>query len=195
MVDRSPIIVFGEVLSVQPGPAGASPTTEYLFAVEEVLKGFVAGSGIMVRQPGGISVDGTAMSILGLPMLDEGNRVLLFLHPDENGAHSIVEYGLGMFFEVRMGDRVFLLREPSLQGAPPLPGGRAGSGRDSHSGYREVAAFRHWIADRTAGVQRASDYFAAELPEGPTAVASPFRLTQFCDHTGSLPSRWRGVRP
>ncbi|MCY3963449.1 MAG: hypothetical protein OXG83_00320 [Acidobacteria bacterium] len=190
MVDRSPIIVFGEVLSVQPGPAGATPTTQYLFAVEEVLKGFVAGSGIIVRQPGGVGADGVAMRVLGLPMLAEGNRVLLFLHPAENGAHGIVEYGLGMFYEARVGDRAFLLREPSLRGEVVLPGGQAATGRVRRRGYRDAAAFRRWIADRAAGAGRPADYLARELPEHPTAVVSPFRLTQFSCAAGAIPARW-----
>ena len=189
MVDRSPIIVFGEVLSVQPGPAGASPTTEYLFAVEEVLKGFVGGSGIMVRQPGGVS-GGTMMNVVGLPMLAVGNRVLLFLHPEENGAHSIVEYGLGIFSEARRGNQVFLLREPSLQGAVTLPGSSAAPEPSRRRGYRDAMAFRHWIADRARGTERPSDYFRHDLPERPTVAVSPFRLTHFCSGE-PLPSRWR----
>ena len=191
MVDRSPIIVFGEVLSVQPGPAGASPTTDYLFAVEEVLKGFVAGSGIMVRQPGGLAAGDLAMSVMGLPMLAEGNRVLLFLHPEGNGAHRIVDYGLGMFFEARVGDRVFLLREPSLRGEVVLPGGPAATDRIRGRGYRDAPAFRRWITDRSAGTERPADYLARALPEHPTKVVSPFRLTQFPCAAGPLPARWR----
>ncbi len=191
MVDRSPIIVVGEVLAVQPRPDGEFPTTDYLFAVDEVLKGFVAGSGIMVRQPGGVAADGTAMSVMGLPMLAEGDRVLLFLHPEESGAHAIVEYGLGMFFEARIGDRVFLLREPSLRGEIVLPGGSAASDRARRRGYRDGEAFKRWIADRAAGAERPSDYFAKEPPERLTAVESPFRLTMFGCDAGTLPARWR----
>ena len=62
MVDRSAVIVFGNVLSAGPGPYGSAPATDYLFAVEEVLKGFVPGSAIMVRQPGGVGADGVAMA-------------------------------------------------------------------------------------------------------------------------------------
>ena len=153
-----------------------SPTTDYLFAVEEVLKGFVAGSGIIVRQPGGIGVDGTATWIAGLRMLAEGDQVLLFLHAEEDGAHGIMEYGLGIFFEDRVGGRVFLLREPSLRGEVVLSNASAASARTRTRGYREAAAFRRWITDRVAGVERRSDYFAPELPGRPATVASPFRV-------------------
>ena len=155
-----------------------------------MLKGFVAGSGIIVRQPGGVAAGGMTMRVIGLPMLAEGNRVLLFLHPEENGAHGIVEYGLGMFFEARVGDRIFLLREPSLRGEVVLPGGPAGTGRERRRGYHDGMAFKRWIADRAAGDARPADYLARELPAHPTAVVSPFRLTQFPCAAGALPARW-----
>ncbi len=196
MVDRSPIIVFGEVLSAQPGTDPDSPTTDYLFAVEEVLKGFVPGSAIMVRQPGGVGADGRYMWIIGLPMLAEGDRVLLFLRPEEENAHSIVDYALGMFWEVDAGGRSILVREPSLEGASPLETPVAARGdeaapRDSH-------LFRRWIGDRTAGLERPADYSAAELPSGPLAVASPYRLLRIPPRQGGclaelqgLPFRWQ----
>ena len=56
MVDRSPFIVFGEVVGAGPGSDDRMPTTDYLFAVDEVLKGALTGSTIVVRQPGGVSV-------------------------------------------------------------------------------------------------------------------------------------------
>ena len=137
MVDRSPLIVFGEVLSARPRPEGAGPATEYLFGIEEVLKGFVGGSAIMVRQADG-GVPTALQSVAGLPMLAEGDRVLLFLEAEESGAHAVVEYSLGMF--------------------------------------RDASRFRHWIADRVAGVERAADYFKTERPAGPVALRSADRL-------------------
>ncbi len=194
LVDRSPVIVFGEILSAGPGPVGSGPTTDYLFAIEEVLKGFVAGSAIMVRQPGGVGVDGTAMKVMGLPMLAEGDRVLLFLRPEESGAHPIVEYALGMFWEVDMGGRPMLLREPSLQAWAPMPGGDSRVAEPARRDrLRDGARFRHWIADRAAGVERSADYFEKEPPEGPVAVQSPYRLwrTQAdCLHD-LMPIRWQ----
>ncbi|MXX63016.1 MAG: hypothetical protein F4112_15915 [Holophagales bacterium] len=188
MVDRSPIIVFGEVLSAQAGADPNSPPTDYLFVVEEVLKGFVAGSGIMVRQPGG--ADGTVAPVADLPMLAEGNRVLLFLHPEKNGAHSIVEQGLGMFFEARVGDGVFLLREPSLEGAAVPPGEWAASNGGGRHGYRDGGAFRRWIVDRAVGVERPSDYLRGAGAGDPAVRAS---LGPECD-SGQTPTVACAVR-
>ena len=191
MVDRTPIVVFGEVLSTRPGPYENSPTTDSLLAIEEVLKGFVAGSRIMIRQPGGVGADEAVATVAGLPMLAEGDRVLLFLREEEEGAHRIVDYALGMFFEARVGDRLLLLREPSLQGEVVLPGGLTGSDRVRSRGYRDAVGFRRWIADRAAGSERPSDYFAPDLREGPVAVASPYRLTMGGRACGTTrPVRW-----
>jgi len=192
MVDRSPIIVFGEVLSAQPGSSGRSPATDYLFAVEEVLKGFVPGSGIIVRQPGGIGPGGVAMRVLGLPMLAEGDRALLFLDPSD-GVYRPVEFALGLFFEVRAGDRVVLAREPSLRGEVPAPDEPSAAERARSRQPRDADRFRRWIADRAAGVERPADYFDADWPAIPQTIAEPFRLTRTpatCFHEG-FPLRWR----
>ena len=188
------MIVFGEILSVQPGPDGRFPTTDYLFAVEEVLKGFVAGSGIMVRQPGGVGAGGTAMRVMGLPMLAEGDRALLFLRAEESGAHAIVDYALGMFWEADVGGQSQLLREPSLQSWVTMPAGASSVDEPARSDLpRDGARFRHWIADRAAGVERSADYFEKEPPEGPVAVQSPYRLIRTqadCLHD-LMPLRWQ----
>ena len=193
LVDRSLVIVFGEILSVQPGPDGRFPTTDYLFAVEEVLKGFVAGSGIMVRQPGGVGADGVAMTIGGLPMLAEGDRVLLFLRTETNGAHSIVEYGLGMFWEVDVADQSLLVREPSLEGGVPLGGDATAGVRATSRPPRNAKRFRRWIADRTTGLERPGDYFETDLPDGPVAVTQPYRLIRTDEDAcwPALPIRWQ----
>ncbi len=192
MVDRSPIIVFGEVLSAQPGSDARLPTTDYLFAVEEVLKGFVPGSGIIVRQPGGVGPGGVAMRVLGLPMLAEGDRVLLFLEPSD-GVYRPVEFALGLFFEVRAEDRLLLAREPSLRAELPAMDDPAAAERTRSRQPRDADRFRLWIADRSAGVERQADYFDADWRELPQTIAEPFRLTRTpgeCFRDG-FPIRWR----
>ncbi len=172
MVERSPVIVFGEVRSALPASGAGLPSTDYAVEVEEVLKGFVPGGTILVRQPGGVGPGGVAMRVFGLPMLAEGDRVLLFLDPAE-GVYRPVEFGLGLFFEFRAGGRELLAGEPNRQ-------------------PRDAARFRRWIGDRVAGVERPSDYFE-DWPDGTLGLAEPFRLLRSpgtCFHDG-LPVRWR----
>ena len=193
MVGRSQVIVFGEVRSSAPALAGRLPSTDYAVEIEEVLKGFVAGSTILVRQPGGVGPDGVAMKILGVPMLADGDRVLLFLDPVDD-VYRPVEFALGMFFEVRAGERVLLAREPSLQGEAPEPNDPAAGERARSRQPRDAARFRRWIADLAAGVERPADYFDAGWPDRPLGVVEPFRVTRSpasdCLHDG-LPIRWR----
>lgn len=181
MVDRSPLIVFGEVLDIRPGLDGADPPAEYLFAVEEVLKGIVGGGAITVRQPDWRRADGSAMAAMGAPALAEGDRVLLFLETGESGAHAVVEYPLGQFRQVERAGR-----PQFFAGAVPAGGNWRDAGKAALRGpaavFRDASRFRRWIVDRVAGVERAVDYFWTE----PVAVRSPVRLV--ADRTGELPA-------
>ncbi len=190
LVDRSPVIVFGEVLAAEPAPVDGLLSTDFLFQVEDVLKGFVPGSIIVVRQPGGRGPDGLVGAIMGLPALAEGDRVLLFLDP-ANAVYRTVELSLGMFFEVPVQGGTVLLREASLHEDMSLPGSSAAQRQSNQP--REAEPFRRWIADRASGLERPADYFAPELGENPAAVAEAFRLTVSpgqCDRVG-VPIRWR----
>ena len=192
MVERSGAIVFGEVLSASPGLRDGPAFTTYSFQVEEVLKGFVPGGTIIVRQPGGRLPGGIATRVQGLPMLAEGDRVLLFLDPLAD-AYRPVEFALGIFFEVRTARGPLLIREPSLHGEVTLPGDPVATDRARARLPRDSSGFRRWIADHATGVERSADYFVSEPPAGPIAVRSPFTVTRSpddCFHDG-LALRWR----
>ncbi len=189
MVDRSPVIVFGEILAAEPAPVDGRLSTDFLFQVEDVLKGFVPGSVIVVRQPGGRGPDGLVGAVMGLPTLAEGDRVLLFLDP-ANAVYRAVELGLGIFFEVPMPGGAVLLREPSLGEEMSVPGSPAAQRERSQP--RRAQPFRRWIADRAVGIERPADYFAPESGD-PAAIAQAFRLTVTpgqCDRPGMY-LRWR----
>ncbi len=188
MVTRAPVIVFGEVLASEPAPAGGPLATDLMFQIEEVLKGFVPGSTIVVRQPGGLGPGGVAGRVIGAPVLVEGDRVLLFLDPVE-GVYRTVELALGIFFEVPAEGRLLLLRDLAEQMVLPRSGGPAGKA----AAPRDADRFRRWIADRAGGVERAPDYVATDLPAGQAKVISDFRLIAApddCQNPG-IRLRWR----
>ena len=189
MVARSPIIVFGEVQATEPGPAGEPLSTDILFQVEEVLKGFAPGT-IVVRQPGGLGPDGLVGWVAGLPSLVEGDRALLFLDPGD-GVYRTVELALGIFFEEPALGRMLLVREPSLQFAA-MPDDPAVDERLRARLPRDAVRFRRWIAGHVTGADQAADYFVTERPAGPTSVVSAFRLSPSngCPRP-ALPIRWR----
>jgi len=191
MVDRTPIIVFGEVLGTEPGPAGRLPSTDVTLRIEEVLKGFVPGSTIVLRQPGGRRADGLTGVIMGMPSLAAGDRALFFLQPD-TGVYRTVELALGVFLEGEVGGRTVLFRPMSPETWAPAPAAGAGGPAPSE-GPRDAARFRQWIAERAGGIESPADYRADDDSAGPVVLAEAYRLTRTpagCDHSG-LPVRWR----
>ena len=178
MVDGTPTIVFGRVLSARPATDDIRwPATDVTVEVEEVLKGTVTGSTIVVRQPGGARPDGLAMRIAGLPMLREEERVLLFLSK-QDGVFRTVDFALGIFFEVPVEGLTLLQREPSLREDVLDPVQQAPANREALLGPRESEGFRRWLRERAAGVKRPADYFVpeSEIVRGPVSVRSPYRF-------------------
>jgi len=183
MVDSGSAIVFGRILSAAPAPDDPRlPATDFTIDVEEVLKGHVAGRSVIVRQLGGTRTDGLAMLVAGLPILLEGERVLLFLS-ERDGVLRTVEFALGIFFETRVEGGTLLEREPSLREDVLDLDRQASADREALLGPRDGDRFRRWIRDRAAGVERPTDYFVPErdVVRGPEAVASPYRFLRTSD--------------
>ncbi len=189
LVDRTPTILYGRVLSATPAPGNLRlPATDFTFQVEEVLKGAVAASTVTVRQLGGRRPDGMAMRVSGLPRLREGERALLFL-AEREGVHGTVDFGLGIFFETRLQDRSLLERTPSLR--EEVLDVVADGAAAALLGPRDGALFRRWIRDRAAGLPRPADYFVpeSEVIRGPAVATSPYRFSRtrsdcvYPDHT------------
>ena len=178
MVDRSPVIVFGRVLSAAPAPTDLRlPATDFTVELEEILKGTATGSTVVVRQLGGAGPDGLAMRVGGLPMLQEGERVLLFLS-ERNGVFRTVDFALGIFFETRVAGGTLLEREASLREDVLDLERQDHANREALLGPRQGERFRRWIRERVAGVERPADYFVpeSEVVRGPVAVRSPYRF-------------------
>src|SRR5262245_7104966 len=79
LADDAPIIAEVHVVAVDYSPASGTPSTDYLVEIERMLKGFTAGSTIVVRVEGGVRPDGLGLRIYGAPQFREGSRALLFL--------------------------------------------------------------------------------------------------------------------
>ena len=177
MLRQSPVIVYGRVIGTAPARLDDRPATDVEVRVEKVLKGRLPGSVVTVRQPGGVD-GGRLFQMMGLPMLSDGDRVLLFLEEHED-VHRTVGLGLGIFFEASHMGRRILVRE-----APHLASGGVAEERTA----RDSALFRRWITDRAAGRESRADYLVAELPDRPRGVASPYvLLTERCYSTPYSP--------
>jgi hypothetical protein len=188
LLERSAVVVAGSVRGVAPAILATLPATEYLVEVERLVHGRLGGGTVLVRVPGGERADGTSWRLWGAPSFAVGARVVLFLDAPADGAHRIVDLGLGAFGETRVGGESWLVRD--LRGAREieLPGDpRAAERRASHRPRRREA-FLDWLADRSAGVHRAPDYWVGDHAARPARQASAYTLVRPCGN--DLAVRW-----
>ncbi|HYH45588.1 MAG TPA: matrixin family metalloprotease, partial [Thermoanaerobaculia bacterium] len=182
LVDQAAVAAVVTVQSSEPSPAGIA--TDYLVEVEEVLKGTVSGSSLVVRVPGVERADGLSLRIWGAPRFAAGSRALVLLAPRADGSYAVQQLMLGAFHEIKAGGKRLALRNLDEAQAIALPG------RPQAEPVRDFDRFRVWIAAR-AGNRKVSaeqaDYLVT--PPAPAAldsVTSPFTLLQARD----LPLRW-----
>lgn len=101
--EQAAVVAEVGVLSVSPAPGTSIPSTDHIVLVERIFKGRLPGTTIVVRLPGGIGSDGAGLHVDGLPSLAEGDRVVAFLEPRDDGTYGVLHLGLGLFHEVRVG--------------------------------------------------------------------------------------------
>jgi hypothetical protein len=195
LFDRSPVVVEARVAAVEAAAGSELPAIDYLVEVEELFKGFVPGSSLIVRVPGGVRPDGVGLRLWGSPRFAEGERALLFLTPRRDGAFALEQFALGAFHFARKDGRRIAYRDLEEAREVTLPGKAAADGA------RDLAAFRGWLRDRAAGRERAPDYFLARPsaspgPSGPepgkyALIVSTREPMPFgCGEDGGHPVRW-----
>ncbi len=158
LADRADVIAEVQVLEVDPSPGVDRPVTDYLMAVEHVIRGDIVASPLTVRVLGGILPDGIGLHVHGAPKFAPGQRALLFLRSRPDGTFGVLHFALGTFHLVERGGTVLALRQLSEANEIQLPG-RA----EPRTGPRDLELFRSWLTDRATGIDRAADYFVDEL--------------------------------
>lgn len=188
LVDQAPVVVVGQVLSVDPGAGAAARTarTEFEIEVVEVLKGEAPGL-VRVAVPGGQIGGGRALKIHGAPRLRPGERVLLFLVP--RGETFLIHHlALGVFHQVEAGGRKLATRR--MEGASEIRrAGAKAAPAFAAQALRDFDAFAAWVRARAAGEQSAADYRVAEQP-GLRSAVDAFTLFEDVDSARNL--RWFG---
>jgi hypothetical protein len=186
LADQAPVIAFVQVESAEPTPARALPGTDYQVAIERLVKGYTAGSSIIVRLPGGVRADGVGLELWGVPAFQPGERALLFLTEHKDGTYGVLHLLLGAFHSLETGGRRIALRNlAEATEVRLLPGGgsAAGAGEDRP---RDLDRFATWLEDRANGVRRPADYFVS-LP-APTLANLREKFTLFSN--GGHYLRW-----
>ncbi len=168
LVDGTSLIVYGTVEAVDSAPGEAATHTRV--RLSEALKGRLpTGDQITVRVPGGIGPDGKQLHIYGAPQFAVGQEVLLFLDERDDGNFGVHQLMMGAFYRADDGSAIGVR---NFNGAA-----RMGSAPGAQEGPRDLDAFKGWIRDRVAGLQRAADYFVTSSPRsGPQNQAEPFRF-------------------
>lgn len=101
LVQKSAAVVDAEVLQVHSfwDPKGRMMITEAIVRVSDSVVGNI-GSAIVVRTFGG-TVEGYTVEAHGFPTFKKGERFLLYLESEQNGAHRVTGYQLGQYRIVR----------------------------------------------------------------------------------------------
>ena len=185
LADQAALVVEARLLGRGPATTSGMPVTDYLFAVERVVKGQADAAVVTVRVPGGIRADGRGLMIWGAPAFADGWRALLFLSDERQGARRVLHLTLGAFHLREVEGETVVLRDLSqLQEVRPRPNGAAVEPARADR-PRDLARFARWVEDRAAGSRRAADYFV-DLPSTALERAvEPFTLLQ-CP--GSVPA-------
>ncbi len=213
LVDRAPVIIEAAVMAIEPAPGVDRPATDYLVEIEHWIKGFLPGSALIVRVPGGVLPDGTGLHILGAPRFTVGERALLFLTPRSDGTFAPYQLFLGTFYRDEVVPPTPGTRQESAgqeNRKDPAPG-QAQFFRDLSSAHelllpgspalpeldRDVMAFRRWIEDRVAGVERPADYLVTQTPahtklqrKFKTIISSSEPAPVGCGTNGGHSVRW-----
>lgn len=192
LFDRSPVVVEARVVAVEAAPGRELPAIDYLVEVGEQFKGFVPGSSLLVRVPGGVRPDGVGLFLRGVPRFAEGETAIFFLTPRRDGTFAVNQLALGAYHLARQDGRPVAYRD--LDEARDLtPAGKA-----ADDGVRDLALFRRWLRDRAAGRERAADYFLAPaaapaeaMPAKYALIASSHEPVPFgCGDNGGHAVRW-----
>jgi hypothetical protein len=184
LVAQAPVAVVVEIGGAGSPAQDGRYATEYTARVERVLKGDLAAREITVRVPGGMGADGIGLQIWGAPRFTPGERALLFLVPEADGAYQISQLMLGAFHEARAGSRRYAVRDLS-EAQPVVPHGWKVPAEER---LRDFDRFAAWVEARAHGRLVLTDYTVRTDPRLLRNLTDRFT---FQAATGDgLPARW-----
>jgi PKD repeat protein len=181
LIDKSPVIVSGTVLSTMPVDREGMIWTETRVAVSRAIKGQTAAT-ITIHEIGGVEGD-RITKIFGAPEFIEGEGVLLFLEPmlnsGGNGGYRVMDLFVGKFGEGRTLDgRRLWLRHDTSQDVTFLDASLHPA--EPRNLQRDAAGFETFVAERVAG-REAKKSYGIENPvlrseDGSGRIRSDFTL-------------------
>ena len=167
---RAASVVLATVRERAPAADGL-PALAYRLRALERVAGSAIGTEPVLRLPGGVAAGGRGLALAGIPVLEIGQRLLLFVQPRGDGSYQPVDLMLGLFRVEAVAGRTIAYRD--LTGVRLLP--RA-SGEGAADAPRDLAGFRRWLQARELGLPRTQDYFLAAPEAMPMAPAAKHAL-------------------
>ncbi len=185
LLEQADLVAEVTVLNKLGSLAGTPAATDYLAVVNRTVKGIPGRQTIVLRSPGGSSMEGDELAISGAPELRSGDRLLAFLYAEGGNRYSILHLGLGAFFRHETDTGVLALR--SLTGTTLLDFDL----EPTSDPGRDYEGFIDWLARRQRGQIEPASYFrrgeaAAASDGGIGPAVEPFRLTK----VNRKPLRW-----
>ncbi|HEU4522540.1 MAG TPA: PKD domain-containing protein [Thermoanaerobaculia bacterium] len=201
LIEKSPVIVRGTVISSTPVAQGNAIWTETLLAVEARIKGEDLPATLIIREAGGVLGD-RITKIYGSPVYVPGERVLAFLAPHPRGWYQTMDLFAGKFGAATAPDgRKLWIRneaEPHVDlltpDYQPLPASTI---------HRDAERFETFVDDRVAGREGSRDYAVPAMKRTGLRAEANFTLIDeptvyrwFAFDTGTRVS-WRssGTQP
>ncbi|MGZ8867016.1 MAG: PKD domain-containing protein [Thermoanaerobaculia bacterium] len=199
LIEKSPVIVRGTVVSSTPIAHGDAIRTETILEVHARIKGD-APAVITIRETGGILGD-RITKIYGSPEYVAGEQVLAFLAETPRGDYQTVDLFAGKFSAEEVDGQTLWVRtenEPHVDlldaDLEPLP---------ANTLQRDAKKFETYVSDRVAGRHGNPDYAVRRVrndglrsEENFTLIAEPTVYRWFAFDTGTRVS-WRsaGTQP
>jgi hypothetical protein len=152
LFEQAELVAEVEILEARALPTDGLPLTEYLALPLRILKGSDQGAPLVLHLPGSRVDAGPHLLIPGVPVLDPGERYIVFLVSRPGHVYGALHWGLGIFHRVETADGVVANRE--------LAGGLfvAQSDAPAAGTVRLYEPFLDWLSDLSRGAAPAADY-------------------------------------
>ncbi|HEV8660971.1 MAG TPA: PKD domain-containing protein [Thermoanaerobaculia bacterium] len=154
LIQKSPVIVRGMVVSSEPVERGGAIWTETVLQIDETLKGNV-GATVTIREIGGM-IGNRITKIFGAPEYATGEHVLAFLTPTPRGDYQTIDLFVGKFSERSVKGQRLWRRDAdetnvTLVDAQFQP-------IESANVDRDAARFEQFVVDRVSGREGSKNY-------------------------------------
>ncbi len=181
LLAQSPIVVAGEVVAMLPvveNAEGFVVESRYAIRVQRVAKGEPDASLVVVAVPGAPAGVDAGLYVPGMPAYAEGDQVLMFLEPRDDGTYAPVQLALGLFRAHAYAGDIYFQRNLDEHDAIDK------SFNAEYTLPRRGDKFLAWIGANGDAAKASTPDYLEKLPDEATA-----KFTHLRSGAGN-PTRW-----